>query len=1114
MGEETPKENGPVTTAAVTNGDDHDRQGEAEADGGAASRLARRKSIRDQITGIGDLVLLDPLTEEALLTNLRRRYSNDEIYTYIGLVVISINPYKSLKAYSSDVVQEYRSRSVYETKPHIYAIADSAYRWLRDKHQNQCIIISGESGSGKTEASKIVMRYVASVCGKEKEVDRVMQMLLQSNPLLEAFGNAKTTRNDNSSRFGKYMEIEFNFKGEPLGGEITNYLLEKSRLVAQAEGERNFHIFYQLLASAAVSQLQGLRLKRELDAYHYLRGAGGVREESDINDKANFKDVELAMVAVGLKKPEMRAIFRLIAAVLILGNISFSSVERADEDEACELNGRQAVQDLGFLLEGDEAILEKALTEKTVDTLKEQVTVALSVEKAMFARDALAKALYGRMFNWLVHRVNNSIKVTAAGKRKSIGVLDIYGFEIFKLNSFEQFIINYCNEKLQQIFIELTLHSEQEEYEREGVKWEHIDYFNNVVVCDLIEKPNTGVLSILDDECLRPGEVSDMTFLHKMDQRCLKHEHYSSRASKQLHSDKTLPRNAFRIKHYAGNVAYCVDGFIDKNKDSLHRDLSRAMYSCDHLLLKLFFIEGDPENKSLKRAPTAGYQFKASVSELMKNLTSKNPNYIRCIKPNDLKKPNKFDDDLVLHQVRYLGLMENVRVRRAGYAFRQAYNLTLERFKMLAPKTWPMWKGPPRQGVVEIMKHLKITNKEYACGRSKIFIRNPKTVFDLEDQRRESLNRIATLIQTVYRGYVCRTRFLALRWATNIFASNWKCLLQQRQFLALRWAAVMFQSYYRGLVERRKYNAIIYGRKCEWAATIIHKYYLGWKVRKENRKKLRSVAGPILTRCARKWLRRRFLFNLRANLPSSSPTHQEWPPCSPLFRDASKLLKDLHHTWRCSLYRQNMEDNPRRKAIFLEKLVASKTFSGRKACYVASVGKPFVGDELRLANDSRWMTIAAATNDPLVVWSGTVMKIHRASGTCVPKVLAITSKAFLVLDPKTMKSTYRVSLLNLLAVSCSTLKDNIVVFHIKPGSEGDAAKKGDFLFQAPRVIELVTKVKRVAQDIQRAAFTVNISNQTEFRVKEQQVQLNFKPSPQRLDAPLCKRNGAKMEVLV
>eukprot|EP00117_Sycon_ciliatum_P047463 scpid22461/ scgid33900/ Unconventional myosin-Id; Myosin heavy chain myr 4 len=763
MGEETPKENGPVTTAAVTNGDDHDRQGEAEADGGAASRLARRKSIRDQITGIGDLVLLDPLTEEALLTNLRRRYSNDEIYTYIGLVVISINPYKSLKAYSSDVVQEYRSRSVYETKPHIYAIADSAYRWLRDKHQNQCIIISGESGSGKTEASKIVMRYVASVCGKEKEVDRVMQMLLQSNPLLEAFGNAKTTRNDNSSRFGKYMEIEFNFKGEPLGGEITNYLLEKSRLVAQAEGERNFHIFYQLLASAAVSQLQGLRLKRELDAYHYLRGAGGVREESDINDKANFKDVELAMVAVGLKKPEMRAIFRLIAAVLILGNISFSSVERADEDEACELNGRQAVQDLGFLLEGDEAILEKALTEKTVDTLKEQVTVALSVEKAMFARDALAKALYGRMFNWLVHRVNNSIKVTAAGKRKSIGVLDIYGFEIFKLNSFEQFIINYCNEKLQQLVIELVLKREQDEYAKEEIPWVNVDYFNNEAICNLIEDPTKGIIAMLDEECLRPGTQEDKNILVHMNKVLSNHKHFDS-AKTPGASNKQLDRDTeFQISHYAGKVVYRVTGFVDKNKDTLFQDLKRLLYSCDRQMLKDMWPEGaSSESEVTKRPHSTATGFKLSMATLVDTLASKEPYYVRCIKPNAAKAAGEFDLELVVHQVRYLGLMENVRVRRAGYSYRQKHELFLERYKMLSKETWPRWKKESKAGCEAIVNALKI-NSELTMGKTKVFIKRPNTVFSLEQKRLAEMPRMATIIQTAWRAWLARKYFRRLK---------------------------------------------------------------------------------------------------------------------------------------------------------------------------------------------------------------------------------------------------------------------------------------------------------------------------------------------------------------
>ncbi|NXW67343.1 MYO1B protein, partial [Hirundo rustica] len=340
-------------------------------------------------------------------------------------------------------------------------------------------------------------------------------------------------------------------------------------------------------------------------------------------------------------------------------------------------------------------------------------------------------------------------------------------------NSFEQFIINYCNEKLQQIFIELTLKEEQEEYIREGIEWTHIEYFNNAIICDLIENHQTGILAMLDEECLRPGTVTDDTFLEKLNQVCATHQHFESRMSKcsRFLNDTSLPHSCFRIQHYAGKVMYQVEGFVDKNNDLLYRDLSQAMWKANHSLIKALFPEGNPAKINLKRPPTAGSQFKASVATLMKNLQTKNPNYIRCIKPNDKKAAHNFNDALVCHQIRYLGLLENVRVRRAGYAFRQPYEACLERYKMLCKQTWPHWKGPARAGVEVLFNELGIPEEEFSFGRSKIFIRNPRTLFKLEDLRKQRLEDLATLIGKIYRGWKCRTRFLLMKRSQTVIAS-------------------------------------------------------------------------------------------------------------------------------------------------------------------------------------------------------------------------------------------------------------------------------------------------------------------------------------------------------
>uniref|UniRef100_A0A4W5JN20 Myosin IB n=1 Tax=Hucho hucho TaxID=62062 RepID=A0A4W5JN20_9TELE len=757
-----------------------------------------KTSLLDNMIGVGDMVLLEPLNEDSFIENLRSRFDHNEIYTYIGSVVISMNPYRSLPIYTPQKVEEYRNRNFYELSPHIYALADEAYRSLRDQDKDQCILITGESGAGKTEASKLVMSYVAAVCGKGQEVNKVKEQLLQSNPVLEAFGNAKTMRNDNSSRFGKYMDIEFDFKGDPLGGVISNYLLEKSRVCKQPRGERNFHIFYQLLSGASDDTLLKLKLDRDFSKYNYLSLDSA--NVNGLDDAASFRTVRNAMQIVGFMEDEVQSVLELVAAVLKLGNIEFKPESRVNGFDESRVKDKNDLKEMCELLGIEQSVLERAFSYRTVEAKMEKMSTTLNVAQAYYARDALAKNLYSRLFSWLVTRINESIKVGPLFGLV-MGVLDIYGFEIFEDNSFEQFIINYCNEKLQQIFIELTLREEQEEYIREDIEWTNIVYFNNAVICDLIENNQNGILAMLDEECLRPGTVTDDTFLDKLNTICAEHQHFESRLSKnsKFLTDHSLPHSCFRIQHYAGKVLYRVEGFVDKNNDLLYRDLSQAMYKATHSLMRQLFPEGNPAKVNLKRPPTAGFQFKASVGVLMKNLQTKNPNYIRCIKPNDKKVAHIFTDSLVCHQVRYLGLMENVRVRRAGYAFRQPYESCLKRYKMLCKTTWPQWRGPARDGVAVLLTDCSVPTEEFAYGRSKIFIRNPRTLFTLEERRRACLEDLATLIQKIYRGWKSRTHFLLLK-KSQVVVAAWYRRYSERELLNICLSpSLQMQKYFLGL---------------------------------------------------------------------------------------------------------------------------------------------------------------------------------------------------------------------------------------------------------------------------------------------------------------------------
>lgn len=1101
-----------------------------------------KTSLLDNMIGVGDMVLLEPLSEDSFIGNLRKRFDHSEIYTYIGSVVISINPYRSLPIYTPDKVEEYRNRNFYELSPHIYALADEAYRSLRDQDKDQCILITGESGAGKTEASKLVMSYVAAVCGKGQEVNKVKEQLLQSNPVLEAFGNAKTVRNDNSSRFGKYMDIEFDFKGDPLGGVISNYLLEKSRVVKQPRGERNFHIFYQLLSGASDDTLKKLKLERDFSKYNYLSLDSAA--VNGLDDAANFRTVRNAMQIVGFMEDEMQSVLELVAAVLKLGNIEFKPESRCNGTDESRIKDKNDLKEMCELLGIEQSVLERAFSYRTVEAKMEKVSTTLNVSQAYYARDALAKNLYSRLFSWLVTRINESIKAQAKTRHKVMGVLDIYGFEIFEDNSFEQFIINYCNEKLQQIFIELTLREEQEEYVREGIEWTNIEYFNNAIICDLIENNQNGILAMLDEECLRPGTVTDETFLDKLNTVCAEHQHFESRLSKnsKFLTDHSLPHNCFRIQHYAGKVLYRVEGFVDKNNDLLYRDLSQAMYKANHSLIKQLFPEGNPAKVNLKRPPTAGSQFRASVGTLMKNLLTKNPNYIRCIKPNDKKASHIFTDSLVCHQVRYLGLMENVRVRRAGYAFRQPYEPCLERYKMLCKRTWPHWRGPAREGVEVLMTDLEVSPEEFSYGRSKIFIRNPRTLFFLEERRKQCLEDLATLIQKIYRGWKCRTHFLLLKQSQITVAAWYRRFAQQKKYKRIKSATTVVQSYTRGWQARKLLRELKYQKRCKEAVTtiaaywhgtqarrelrrlkeearrrhavaVIWAYWQGLQVRREYRKFFRANAGKKIYNFVIQRIIQKYLLGLRSSVPSMSPIDRSWPSRPHLFLDQTHTeLRRIFHLWRCKKYRSQFTEE--RKAVYEEKLEASEIFKDKKALYPSSVSQPFKGDYLEITKNPKYQKLNNTVEEKVLL-ADVVNKINRANGKGTARIFLLTKKNVVLADQKTGQVKASVPLPDVSSVSVSTQSDGFFALKLKEGSA--SAVKGDFLLSSEHLIEIITKLHRIgttAADTDQ--LNIDISDEFLVQFKQDKVCVKFiQGAPKNGSGVSCKRkNNRLLEVSV
>ncbi|NWW84699.1 MYO1F protein, partial [Rhynochetos jubatus] len=762
-------------------------------------------------SGVDDMVLLSKISEEAIVENLKKRFMDDYIFTYIGPVLISVNPFKQMPYFTDREIELYQGAAQYENPPHIYALTDNMYRNMLIDGENQCVIISGESGAGKTVAAKYIMGYISKVSGGGEKVQHVKDIILQSNPLLEAFGNAKTVRNNNSSRFGKYFEIQFSRGGEPDGGKISNFLLEKSRVVSQNECERNFHIYYQLIEGASQEQRQNLGIMSP-DYYYYLNQSDTYQVEGT-DDRSDFHETMVsawegespkpaaarqgltgppcpqnAMQVIGIRGEDQQLVLQIVAGILHLGNISFR-----EEGNYARVENADSLAFPAYLLGINQERLNEKVTSRKMDSKwggrSESITVTLNVEQAAYTRDALAKGLYARVFDFLVESINRAMQKPY--EEYSIGVLDIYGFEIFQKNGFEQFCINFVNEKLQQIFIELTLKAEQEEYVQEGIKWTQIQYFNNKVVCDLIEnKLNPpGIMSVLDDVCATmhaTGEGADQTLLQKLQAAVGTHEHFNSWSS------------GFVIHHYAGKVrhptpctphpwpqqheaefpscpqvSYDVNGFCERNRDVLFTDLIELMQSSEYGFIRMLFPEKlDSDKKG--RPTTAGSKIKKQANDLVNTLMKCTPHYIRCIKPNETKKPRDWEESRVKHQVEYLGLKENIRVRRAGFAYRRLFHKFLQRYAILTPETWPSWRGDERQGVQHLLHSVNMDPDQYQMGRSKVFVKNPESLFLLEEMRERKFDGFARVIQKAWRRHIAIRKYEQMREEASNILYNFK----------------------------------------------------------------------------------------------------------------------------------------------------------------------------------------------------------------------------------------------------------------------------------------------------------------------------------------------------
>ncbi|XP_021186018.2 myosin-VIIa isoform X2 [Helicoverpa armigera] len=742
------------------------------------------------VHGVEDMISLGDLHEAGILRNLLIRYNENLIYTYTGSILVAVNPYQILPIYTADQIKLYKERKIGELPPHIFAIGDNAYAHMRRYKQDQCIVISGESGAGKTESTKLILQYLAAISGKHSWIE---QQILEANPILEAFGNAKTVRNDNSSRFGKYIDIHFNNSGVIEGAKIEQYLLEKSRIVSQGAEERNYHVFYCLLAGLSKEEKKKLELT-EPSEYRYLSGGGSLTCEGR-DDAAEFADIRSAMKVLLFTEPEIWEILKLLAAVLHTGNIKYEATV-VDNLDATEIIEQANVRRVATLLGVPMQSLIDALTRKTLFAHGETVISTLSKTQSVDIRDAFVKGIYGRLFVTIVKKINAAIYRPKSTMRTAIGVLDIFGFENFDQNSFEQFCINFANENLQQFFVRHIFKLEQEEYNHEGINWQHIEFVDNQDALDLIALKQLNIMALIDEESKFP-KGTDQTMLAKLHKTHGLHRNYLK--------PKSDINTSFGLNHFAGIVFYDTRGFLEKNRDTFSADLLQLIHiSTNKFLQHIFQDDIAMGSETRKRTPTLSTQFKKSLDLLMRTLGTCQPFFIRCIKPNEFKKPMMFDRGLCCRQLRYSGMMETIRIRRAGYPIRHSFKEFVERYRFLISGVPPAHKTDCRSATAKICATV-LGKSDYQLGHTKVFLKDAHDLF-LEQERDRVLTRKILILQRSIRGWVYRRRFLKMRAAAILIQRHWRGKLQRIRYNKMKVGYARLQALIRARVLAHRFR--------------------------------------------------------------------------------------------------------------------------------------------------------------------------------------------------------------------------------------------------------------------------------------------------------------------
>ncbi|GMI71781.1 myosin XI A [Hibiscus trionum] len=846
--------------------------------------------------GVDDMTKLAYLHEPGVLQNLRCRYDINEIYTYTGNILIAVNPFRRLPhLYSNHMMEQYKGAAFGELSPHPFAVADAAYRNMINEKISQAILVSGESGAGKTESTKSLMRYLAYMGGKHNKTEErsVEQKVLESNPVLEAFGNAKTVRNNNSSRFGKFVEIQFDQKGQISGAAIRTYLLERSRVCQVSDPERNYHCFYMLCA-APPEDVENLKLGNPR-TFHYLKQSN-CYELDGVDELKEYVATKRAMDVVGISQAEQEAIFRVVAAILHLGNVEFVKGKEIDSSEPKDDKSRC-----------NEKALEDSLVKRVMVTRDESITKSLDPVTAALSRDALAKIVYSKLFDWLVDKINDSIGQDPESKLL-IGVLDIYGFESFKTNSFEQFCINLTNEKLQQHFNQHVFKMEQEEYKKEEIDWSYIEFIDNKDILDLIEKKPGGIIALLDEACMFPRSTHE-TFAQKL---------YQTFKDNKRFSKPKLSRTDFTINHYAGEVTYQTDLFLDKNKDYVVSEHQALLHASECSFVSSLFPPPPEETSKSSKFSSIGSSFKQQLQSLLETLSATEPHYIRCVKPNNALKPAIFENNNVLQQLRCGGVMEAIRISCAGFPSRKTFREFAARFSILAPEILSKINSGSYNEVTATKRILEKSNLiGYQIGKTKVFLRAGQMA-ELDALRAEVLARSASLIQRKVRTYLARKYYTLLRLSTKQIqafcrgvaarhlyegmrreAASVNIQKHTRRFLArkayknLYFSAISIQTGMRGMVAR---GELLFRRQTK-AATVVQSRYRRFLARRYY---LQLKKAAITTQCA--WRARVARKELRKLKMAARET-------GALQEAKTKLEKEVEElTWRLQLEKRTRVD--------------------------------------------------------------------------------------------------------------------------------------------------------------------------------------------------------------